>query len=107
MICLAVFERTFCILDIYVPKRLLRHIRNLILLLIAGTAGYAIVEHWPLLDALYMTVLTLSTVGYEEVHPLSDTGRIFTILFILSGVSMALYILQDMVQIIVESNPGA
>jgi voltage-gated potassium channel len=44
------------------------------LLILAGTLGYALVEEWSLFDALYMTVITLTTVGYEEVHPLSPAG---------------------------------
>jgi len=53
---------------------------------LAGVAGYALIEGWGLLDALYMTVISLATVGFQEVHPLSAAGRFFTILLILGGV---------------------
>jgi voltage-gated potassium channel len=59
--------------------------------LVAGTAGYRLIEGWRLLDALYMTVITLSTVGFTEVHPLSDAGHLFTIALIVTGVSAAAY----------------
>lgn len=51
-----------------------------------GTIGYRLIEGWPLLDGLYMAVVTLTTVGFREVHPLSTAGRIFTIGLILTGV---------------------
>jgi len=57
-----------------------------VLLAIAGTTGYALIEGWPLLDGLYMTVITITTVGFMEVHPLSGPGRAFTSLLALGGV---------------------
>ncbi len=59
--------------------------------IVLGTAGYTTLEGWPVLDALYMTVITLSTVGFTEVHPLSDAGHLFTIALIAIGVSTAAY----------------
>ena len=56
------------------------------MLLVLGTAGYMLIEGWSFLDALYMTVTTLVTVGFGEIHPLSTTGRIFTIGLIVLGV---------------------
>ena len=55
-------------------------------LLVVGTCGYVLIEGWPLIDAIFMTVITLSTVGYGETQELSHGGRIFT--SILIGVSM-------------------
>ena len=57
----------------------------LILIIGLGTFGYALIEGWPLFDSLYMTVITLATVGYGEVHPLSPSGRVFTLFLIFSG----------------------
>jgi len=57
-----------------------------VLVIAGGTVGYMVVEGWDFLDAFYMTVLTISTVGYGEVHPLSVTGKFLSILIILSGV---------------------
>jgi voltage-gated potassium channel len=72
-----------------------RRIRRVLLVLgaalVAGTAGYMLLEGWRLLDAVYMTVITLSTVGFTEVHPLTDAGHLFTISLIITGVSAAAY----------------
>src|ERR1039457_3524338 len=51
-----------------------------------GTAGYQVVEGWGALDAFYMTVTTLTTVGYGEVHPLDAAGKLFTISLLALGV---------------------
>ena len=64
---------------------------GIILVLLTGTIGYRIVEGWGWLDAFYMTVITVSTVGITEVHPLSDAGRLFTILLIFGGVGVMAY----------------
>ena len=64
--------------------------------------GYSVIERWPLLDAVYMTFITLSTVGFKEVYVLSPAGRMFTILLILVGVAGAAYTLRVMGEWIVE-----
>lgn len=58
-----------------------------------GIGGLMIIEGWPFLDALYMTVTTLSTVGYREVHPLSTKGVVFITIFIILGVGTFLYLI--------------
>jgi len=55
-----------------------------------GTAGFHFIEHWPWFDGFYMVVTTLTTIGYQEVHPLSHAGRVFNVFVILSGVSLLL-----------------
>src|SRR3990170_8725580 len=69
-----------------------------------GTAGYMLIEGWSFLDALYMAVTTITTVGYREVRPLSEAGRIFTIVLILSGVGSAFYILTALAATIIEGD---
>ena len=61
------------------------------LLIVIGTAGYALIEGWSFWDALYMTVITLTTVGYREVHELSRSGEAFTIALALGGVFTLFY----------------
>lgn len=69
--------------------------------LVAGTGGYVALG-FPLLDAVYQTVITVTTVGYREVRPLSGTGQVFTIVLILTGVGTALYCLTLAIQTVVE-----
>jgi len=59
--------------------------------LLSGVIGYVVIEDYSWLDALYMTSLTVSTVGFMEVHPLSSSGRIFTIFLILFNISIFTY----------------
>lgn len=67
-----------------------------------GTFGYMTIEEWEIMDALYMTVITLATVGYSEVHKISPSGRIFTIIFIFLGVGFYLYVAGILIQFLVE-----
>ena len=48
-----------------------------------GISGFRIIEGWDYIDAFYMTVITIGTVGFQEVHPLSETGRLFTAVYII------------------------
>lgn len=88
-----------------IQSRLLRHLVLLVLVTGIGTLGYTFLERWHPFDALYMTIITLSTVGYGEVHQLDRTGRIFTIGLILTGVGTLLYILSDIAQLVIETDP--
>ena len=67
-----------------------------------GTAGYMVIEGWSAWDAFYMTVTTVATVGFREVHPLSFGGQVFTILLIFCGVGTAFYTVTLLATIIVE-----
>ena len=62
-----------------------------LLLMTIGTTGYMRIEHWRFLESLYMTVITITTVGFGEVHPLHSEGRVFTIALSLVGVFTLLY----------------
>lgn len=74
----------------------------LALVLGLGTAGYVLIEGWSPLDALYMTVTTISTVGFGEIHPLHTAGRIFTIGLILLGVGTIFYAFGMLAEIVFE-----
>jgi voltage-gated potassium channel len=76
-------------------------------LIAAGTAGYMLIERWTFLDALYMTVTTITTVGYREVQPLDAQGRMFTIGLVLFGVGTAFYLLTTFVALVIEGDLGA
>ena len=62
-------------------------------IILSGTVGFMAIEHYTLLEALFMTVITLSTVGYGEVRPLSDAGRVFTIILILANLGTFAYLI--------------
>jgi voltage-gated potassium channel len=86
--------------------RLLFGIYGLTGIILVGVAGFMIIEGWSFLDALYMTVITITTVGYTEVHPLSTGGRIFCVFLIIGGVGGALYALTGIVGYIVQGYFG-
>jgi len=68
--------------------------------ILIGSCGYRLIEGWDWSDCLYMTVTTLSTVGYSEVHPLSLAGRIFTMSLIICGVGTLAFGLAGMIGVI-------
>jgi voltage-gated potassium channel len=72
-------------------ERLWQIVVLLLTVVAIGTFGYQLIEHWPLLDALYMTVITVSSVGFTEVHPLSPVGRGFTMILIVVGLGTVAY----------------
>jgi len=83
-----------------------RHLRISLCILfgviLLGTTGYAFIEDWNVFDALYMTVITLATVGFREVHDLSYEGKAFTILLIVFGAGIIAYAVGSVVQFMVE-----
>ena len=87
----------------------MEHIKQIILsillslaLVLFGCLGYMFIENWSFFDALYMTVITLATVGYGEVHQVSMVGRLFTVVLILLGVGYFLYVVGNIIQFLVE-----
>jgi len=67
-----------------------------------GTLGYTLIEEWPFLDALYMVIITMFTVGFSETHDLSTVGRLFTMVIIVAGVGTAVYAGGQVMEVIVE-----
>lgn len=70
------------------PTRLFRTLFGIVLVLVTGTLGYRLIEGWPFLDGFYMTVITITSIGYGEIHPLSTEGRIFTLFIIAIGIGV-------------------
>ncbi|MDE3211696.1 MAG: potassium channel protein, partial [Bacteroidota bacterium] len=76
-------------------------------IMIVGVTGFMIIEHFKFLDALYMTVITLSTIGYHEVQPLSEAGKLFNILFIISSFAVFTYVLGSLTRYIISGEMAA
>ena len=90
------------VVSFYGARTLIRCLVILTGILSIGTIGYMIVEKWRFLDALYMTVITITTVGYGEIKTISQAGRIFTIVLIFLGISVVAYILGIVAQAMIE-----
>ena len=93
--------------------RLMRRGRHVVLgfvalgaVVIIGTVGYVVLG-FGVLDAVYQTVTTITTVGFREIEPLDAAGQVFTIVLILAGVGTALYTLTVSLELIVEGHIGA
>lgn len=74
----------------------------IMLVFVAGTIGYSLLEGWPFLDALYMTVITVTTIGYGETRELSNTGRIFTLALISTSFLIVGYALSQLTAFLFE-----
>jgi voltage-gated potassium channel len=83
-------------------RRLLPAIIILMSIVLLGILGYDLIEKWTILESTYMVITTLFTVGFQEVRPLSASGKIFTMVLIISGVGSAIYAAGQAVEIIVE-----
>lgn len=83
-------------------KRTLILLFILLAILIFGTSGYMAIEGGSFIDSLYMTVITITTVGYSEIVPLTSAGRLFTIALILIGVGFVLYVFSNITEAMVE-----
>ena len=88
------------------PGNLLIAAVLLLILPLIGTAGYMIIEGWGFLDALYMTVTTITTVGFREVQPLDDKGKVFTILLAIFGIGTIFYGFISLFQFVLEGELG-
>ena len=73
-------------------------------ILVLGTVGYTLLEGWSWLESFYMTVITVATIGYGEIKPLSTAGRVFTIVIIVFGVGNMAYLVGQFSQSMVEGS---
>jgi len=76
----------------------------LAVVLLSGTFGYAAIEGWSLMDSLYMTFITLTTIGFREVHEMSAGGRIFTIIIGLTGIGSVAFIATRTAQVLLNTH---
>jgi voltage-gated potassium channel len=85
------------------PADRLKHVVLLLsLIFLTGTVGFHLIEGWGILDSLFMTLITITTIGYREIYPLSNAGKVFDIMLIFLGVGTAAYGFASVAQFIVE-----
>jgi len=86
--------------------RTFRHLRSLVAALAfvvgVGTMGFHYIEGWSWFDGFYMVITTLTTIGYQETHPLSHAGRVFNVFIILGGVSLVFLVIGSLTQALLE-----
>ena len=80
---------------------IIRIVLILLALMTCGVAGFRLTEGWGLIDCLYMTVISLTTVGYGEIEPLSSAGKIFVIFYLCASLGVFLFCLAELGQMIV------
>ena len=83
-------------------RKILLLVASLLALLVTGSLGYFWLEGWDFFDGLYMTVITLTTVGFGEVHPLSKIGRVYTMVLLFAGMGLMLYVITSLARVVVE-----
>lgn len=76
----------------------------LALVVVGGTAGYMLIEGWSAWDSLYMTVISVTTAGYREVHPMSRRGELFTMIVLTVGVATVLYTFSFLMARLIEGD---
>ncbi len=87
-------------------SKILRLTLAVLLVVALGTFGYHFIEGWNWLDSLFMTSITITTVGYGETHPLDDAGRLFTIFLLLTSVGVFAYSLTAIASLLMEAQFG-
>ena len=90
-----------------VLKKLIIAAGVLVAVIMIGVAGYMLIEGWNFIDALFMTIISITTTGFSEVHPLDTAGRLFTIFLIVGGSSAAVYALTAIAQYVLEGHLGS
>lgn len=90
----------------YLFRRLVFVAGLIALVLVTGTIGFTVIDHYPVFDAFYMTLITVSTVGYAEIHPLSHAGRVFNSFLIFFGVITMFVAIGAMTQSIIALELG-
>ncbi|MFW5769248.1 MAG: NAD-binding protein [Spirochaetota bacterium] len=88
--------------EMFAFRRFLYALILILIVIAGGTVGYSLIEGWSFQQSLYMTFITISTVGYGEVRPLTEAGRIFTMIFIILGLMTIGFALTTLISFIFE-----
>ncbi len=88
-------------------KKLFYPLLAVVGIILTGTLGYRLIQGWPWFDSLYMTVITLATIGYQEVQPLSFAGRLFTIILVVIGVGVFGFLIANITSAVIQSGIAA
>ena len=83
-------------------KHLITSVLLSLLIIVLGTTGYMIIEGWDIFDSLYMTIITITSVGYGEVHEIGKAGRLFTVFLIIIGIGFVIYVAGAVVRFMLE-----
>lgn len=83
-------------------RNLIKSLLLIIGVILFGTLGFWTIEDWTLFDSLYMTVITITTIGFKEVHEMGDGGRAFTVLLVFFSVGAVFYSLNNAARILIE-----
>jgi voltage-gated potassium channel len=83
-------------------RKIIQWTAMLVALLVIGSLGFVWLEGWNFFDSLYMTVTTLTTVGYGEIHPLNQIGRIYNMVLILTGMGVLFYVVGSLARVVIE-----
>ncbi len=83
-------------------RTILYGVGALVLIVFVGSIGFAVIEGYSFVDSLYMTMITVSTVGFREVYPLSEGGKIFTVLLIIFSFGIFGYVITSITRLVVE-----
>ncbi|MDH4121085.1 MAG: potassium channel protein [Deltaproteobacteria bacterium] len=87
-------------------KRLAIILGLIALVMVFGTSGYTLLFNWPLLDAVYMTLITLTTIGFGEIRPMDDQTRIFTMMLVVFGVGVVGFSITSLGEMLIEAELG-
>ncbi len=85
-----------------IQKRLRIALVLIAVVLLSGTTGFRLIEGWPWFDGLYMTLITMTTIGYGETHPLSPAGRVFNAFLIIAAVTTGGFLVASVTHAMVE-----
>ncbi len=84
------------------PSPLAQWLLLIVMIVLIGISGYMLIEGYTFFDALYMAVITITTIGYHEVRPLSEMGKAFNVVFILASFSIFTYVLARLTQYVLS-----